>query len=1166
MEQFWIVEFPKQIDGYRLSNYFQKDRNGRVKPAPIWDWNLSFGNANYLDGGHTNGWYYNQLAAVDHIWARRLITGSQSGSGIGDPDFNQKIADRWAVLRTDVMNGPRLLGRIDQLAEMLSEAAARDFARFPRLGQYIWPNPDGGFNGDPAPTRAWDVDYQSPNSYAGIIAQMKKWVMGRYLWVDSQFARSPVISLVDGMVTNGTTVTLSSPDGGTIYYTLNGVDPRAPGGTVTPVAQVYSGPITVNANVRIVARVQRAGTFQNTWSAPSASSLFTSLPGLRITEIMYHPAPPPLGSTNSVGDFEFIEVKNVSGMSLNLAGYRLTGGVEFTFPATVLGAGQSGVVVNNIAAFQSRYGTGINILGTFTGNLSDDGEQLALQGALYEPIQDITFRDSWNRVTDGLGFSLVVANENAPLSSYGSATNWRVSSVRGGSPGAIDGAVPVIPGVVINEIMARPSAGSFDTVELLNPTASAVDIGGWFLSDDFLTPRKYVFPAGTVVPANGFITLNETAFNTGLTPFALGAKSDEIYLYAADGTNVLAYVHGFAFDESPVAGTYGRHVISTGAEQFVIQSNNTLNAANSGPAIGPVVISEIMYHPPDAVIGTNGFNNTEEEFIELLNISSSPVPLYDPNFPTNQWRLRGGVDFDFPPNVVLPAGGYAVVVTFDPVAYPAALSAFRARYGVSPTTPVFGPWDGDLNNDGDTIRLRRPDAPDSVTAEVIYLNADVVEFSDHTPWPANADGLALSLQRRPVASYGNDPTNWTAAAPNPGSAYVGGTVPVITSQPGSQLIVSSSNVTFTATATGSAPLNYQWRYMGVNLPGATNSNLVLTNFQVSQAGVYNILVFNGAGAALGQDFVITSRVALQIVQQPLDRTVVVGRTTNFNVSALGTGPLRYQWRFNGVPITDATNALLTLSSIQFTNAGGYSVQVSDDYASIVSPVATLNVVSIPVITLDPVSVSVVEGGSASFSVAASGTQPISFRWRRGGFTFTGGIISSTPSNSILTLTNITAAAYAAPNNRFDVALTNIAGQATRLTTAAFITVLTDADGDGLPDAYEAGRSGFDTNNPADGMRDDDGDGMKNRDEFIAGTDVLDSNSVLRVTGSIVGRTLQFLAMSNHVYSVEYTDKLPAVWQKLTDILAAPGTNRIITVSDPVMATNRFYRVVTPPYR
>src|SRR5262249_13881405 len=57
----WVVEFTRQIDGYRLSDYFHKDRNGKVMAGPIWDWNLAFGNADYLDGGHTNRWYYEDL-------------------------------------------------------------------------------------------------------------------------------------------------------------------------------------------------------------------------------------------------------------------------------------------------------------------------------------------------------------------------------------------------------------------------------------------------------------------------------------------------------------------------------------------------------------------------------------------------------------------------------------------------------------------------------------------------------------------------------------------------------------------------------------------------------------------------------------------------------------------------------------------------------------------------------------------------------------------------------------------------------------------------------------------------------------------------------------------------------------------------------------------------
>src|SRR4030095_11010375 len=161
-----------QIDGYRLSNFFSKDRGGKLKNVPIWDWNLSFGNADYLQGGTTNGWYYTQLGGGDHVFLRALV-GTDAATG--DIDFKQKVVDRWSVLRTNLMSGERVLSRIDEIASLLSEAAVRNYQKYPVLGTYVWPNPNGG--------TTWHVDYVRPTNYAGIITEMKKWTWGRYLWI-----------------------------------------------------------------------------------------------------------------------------------------------------------------------------------------------------------------------------------------------------------------------------------------------------------------------------------------------------------------------------------------------------------------------------------------------------------------------------------------------------------------------------------------------------------------------------------------------------------------------------------------------------------------------------------------------------------------------------------------------------------------------------------------------------------------------------------------------------------------------------------------------------------------------------------------------------------------------------------------------------------------------
>src|SRR5678815_4228704 len=93
--------------------------------------------------------------------------------------------------------------------------------------------------------------------------------------------------------------------------------------------------------------------FYNTWSGPAAVTLYNSTPALRITEIMYHPAPPPAGSTNVDEDFEYIEVKNTGATPLNVNRFELSGGVSFQFPNVVLQPAQCAVVVKNLAAFQS---------------------------------------------------------------------------------------------------------------------------------------------------------------------------------------------------------------------------------------------------------------------------------------------------------------------------------------------------------------------------------------------------------------------------------------------------------------------------------------------------------------------------------------------------------------------------------------------------------------------------------------------------------------------------------------------------------------------------------------------------------------------------------------------------------------------------------------------
>jgi hypothetical protein len=1167
-DQMLHVEYTKQIDGYRLSDYFTKGNDGRVGPGPVWDWNLAYGNANYLAGGQTNGWYYEATGETDHPWARRLITGSSSSTtSTGDPNFTQLVADRWAMFRTNILNATNTMKEIDELSALLSESAARDlYGKYrsspPLIGAYTWPNPDGSGDGR-------DVDFVHPTNYLGpiemraptnvngsIIGQMKKWVLGRYLWIDSQFVPLPNFNRQPGQVSAGTVVTLTPPPGGTVYYTLNGTDPRASGGGVAAGAQSSTNApvnLTINANVRVFARAQRTGAWKSTWSGPNVASYYPSVPPLRITEVMFHPAPPPPGLATNADNFEFIEVKNISGASLNLAGYSLSGGIQFVFGDVTLNAGQSAVVVKDLAAFASRYATnGMVIAGVYSGNLANDGDHVTLLGPLGEVIHDFTYSDSWYRITDGTGFALVPVDENGPLANWNGANGWRPSASLGGSPGQTDPSSPPRPPVVISEALTHSDTnvvpGQVDVIELYNPTANAADISGWFLTDDFGAPKKFVIPPGTIIGPGSFKTFSEHDFNVGSNAFALSSQGDEVYLFSGNGIDLTGYAHGFDFGAAPQGETFGRYIISTGEDHFVAQASSTLGTNNSGPKVGPIVIGEINYQPSPYVANGAGFDNPDDEYIELHNITGSTVKLFDEAHATNTWHLRDAVSYDFPQGVSLPANGYLIVVGFDPNANAAATAAFRTRNYIPDTLPLYGPWSGELNNTQDSVELRRPDVP--TTNSVPYVLAERVKYSNASPWPVGGAGLGLTIQRIVPNSYGNDPTNWVSAAPTPGGEFSGGTAPSIVSQPGNQLLVTGRDTVLTVQATGTPPLRYQWYFNGLPLNGAIDPTLSITNVQPPQAGVYNIFVYNGGGSALGTNFTISTRIGLQITSQPVNRVSQLGLNTNFVVQAVGTGLLHYQWRFNGADISNATNNIYTVSNIQSNNVGQYSVRINDDFDSTNSQTVTLSLIFKPVITVQPLDLTVVSNGTATFSVAASGTPPISFRWRKNNITVSNPTVSAGPTNATLILTHVTSADAAT----YNVAVTNIAGQASALSSNAVLTVLADSDGDGIPDDLE----------PLDGAADTDGDGMSNAAEYFAGTDPLNPASYLKITFMpFSSSALTFNAVSNRTYTVQYSDGLnPVQWNKLADVLARK-TTRVEVVVDPSGGANRYYRLVTP---
>ncbi len=125
-------------------------------------------------------------------------------------------------------------------------------------------------------------------------------------------------------------------------------------------------------------------------------------------------------------------------------------------------------------------------------------------------------------------------------------------------------------------------------------------------------------------------------------------------------------------------------------------------------------------------------------------------------------------------------------------------------------------------------------------------------------------------------------------------------------------------------------------------------------------------------------------IALTITTQPRDTTNLVGNSASFTVAANGTAPLLFQWYYNSTtPVSNGTSATLTLNNIQFSDAGGYSVIITNAGGSVTSVVATLVVTNIetpPFITSQPQNQTVSAGQTANFSVVAGGSVPLFYQW------------------------------------------------------------------------------------------------------------------------------------------------------------------------------------------
>jgi len=215
---------------------------------------------------------------------------------------------------------------------------------------------------------------------------------------------APTFNQFGGNVPADFQLTLSHTNAaGTILYTLDGTDPRAPGGANSGTALTYSQPIAIGSPTLVRARVKN-GT---NWSAIVEAQFFPpqDLSKLQLSEIMYNP--PKSGAVDGE-EFEFLELKNTGTNALDLSGLTFTRGITFTFSnETLLAPGAHFVLARNAAQFAARY-SNAPLHGIYTGKLDNNGETLALTSSLGAPIFSVTYDNAapWPAEADNSGLSL----------------------------------------------------------------------------------------------------------------------------------------------------------------------------------------------------------------------------------------------------------------------------------------------------------------------------------------------------------------------------------------------------------------------------------------------------------------------------------------------------------------------------------------------------------------------------------------------------------------------------------------------------------------------------------------------------------------------------------------------------------------------------------------
>jgi hypothetical protein len=310
---------------------------------------------------------------------------------------------------------------------------------------------------------------------------------------------------------------------------------------------------------------------------------------------------------------------------------------------------------------------------------------------------------------------------------------------------------------------------------------------------------------------------------------------------------------------------------------------------------------------------------------------------------------------------------------------------------------------------------------------------------------ANISGATASSYTTPATISSESGTQFTvtvtdstgsSVTSNPATLTVtaSAVAPSITTPPASQTVSAGQTATFSVSATGTAPLKYQWSKNGAAISGATSSSYTTPATSASDnSSKFTVIVTNSVSSATSNPATLTVNVPPSITTPPANQNANVGQTAKFSVVATGSGALSYQWKKNGTAVGGATSSSYTTPATSASdNNAQFTVTVTDMVSSVTSNAATLTVNSpstAPSITAQPASQTVIAGQTATFTVSATGTAPLAYQWSLGGSPISGATSSSYTTPATTTANS---------GSQFTVTVSNSAGKAT--SNAAALTV------------------------------------------------------------------------------------------------------------------------------